>query len=321
MARNTETEVADTQETARPEVVEKHEFSKEPSSERAESANNVPSRKLSRWILVIVSALAVTGVTYWWFDSRNYESTDDAQIEGHLDLVSARISGTVTYINPRVENNQIVVAGTLLMELDPRDYAAALEHAKADLDTRSAEARSAQVTVPIVDASAFGQLHSSEAAKQQALASVDSARANLVAAQHKLQQDQAIYARTERDRVRYRALVEKHEISRSDYDARDTEAAAAAQAVETDRAAIVSREQKIAEARSVVVQREAQIEAARIAPQQVADARAKSDSAAGHVEQARADLHTAQLNLSYTKLYAPVSGVIGRTTVALGHRF
>ena len=280
----------------------------------------VPKRKLSRWILLLVSAIAVAGVTFWWLHSQNYESTDDAQVEGHLDLVSPRISGTVTYINPRVENNQLVQEGTLLMELDPRDYAAELEHAKANLDTRTAEARSARVTVPIVDASSFSQLHSAEAAKDQSLASVDSERANLVAAQHKLQQDEAIYARAERDRVRYLALVEKHEISRSDYDARETDATAAAQAVESDRAAVASREQTIAEARSLVVQREAQIDAARVAPQQVTDARAKSESAAGRVEQARADLHTAQLNLSYTKIYAPVSGVIGRKTVELGHR-
>jgi membrane fusion protein (multidrug efflux system) len=135
-----------------------------------------------------------------------------------------------------------------------------------------------------------------------------------------LQQDEALYARAERDRARYQALVEKHEISRSDYDARETEATTAAQAVEGDRAAIVSREQRIAETRNLVVQREAQIEAARTAPQQVSDARAKSDSAAGHQEQARADVRTAQLNLSYTKIYAPISGVIGRKTVELGHR-
>ena len=121
----------------------------------------------------MVFAVALAGASLWWLHSQNYESTDDAQVEGHLDLVSARISGTVTYINPRVENNQLVEAGTLLLELDPRDYAAELEHAKANLDTRSAEARSAQVTVPIVDASAFGQLHSAEAAKEQALASVE----------------------------------------------------------------------------------------------------------------------------------------------------
>jgi membrane fusion protein (multidrug efflux system) len=306
MARTIETEVVNVRE---PDVAEKQENKSTP-----------PSRKFSRWILLLAFALAVTGASLWWLHSRNYESTDDAQIEGHLDSVSARISGTVTYINPRVENNQLVEAGTLLMELDPRDYAAELEHAKANLHTRSAEARSAEVTVPIVDAGAFGQLHSAQAAKEQALASVDSEQANLVAAQHKLQQDEAIYARAERDRVRYQALVEKHEISRSDYDARETEAITAAQAVEADRAAITARERRIAEARSLVVQRDAQIEGSRIAPQQVTDARAKSDSAAGHMEQARADLHTAQLNLSYTKIYAPVSGVIGRKTVELGHR-
>src|SRR5882724_2233745 len=306
MARTVETEVVDVREA---EVAEK----REPNS-------HGPRIKFSRWVLIFGLAIAVAGAALWWLESQHYESTDDAQIEGHLDSVSARISGTVTYINPRVENNQAVEAGTLLMELDPRDYAAELEHAKANLATRAAEARSAQVTVPIVDATSFGQLHSAEAAKEQSLASVDSEQANLLAAQHKLRQDEALYARAERDRVRYQALVEKHEISRSDYDARETEATAAAQAVEADRAAIVSREQKIAEARSLVVQREAQIEAAHIAPQQVTDARAKLESAGGHMEQARADLHSAQLNLSYTKIYAPVSGVIGRKTVELGHR-
>jgi membrane fusion protein (multidrug efflux system) len=315
MARAIETEVVDVPEPVRPQAVENNT-----AEEKPEAGRNAPSRRLSRGILLLISVLAVAGVSIWWLRSQNFESTDDAQIEGHLDSVSARISGTVTYINPRVENNLFVEAGTLLMELDPQDYAAELEHAKANLDTRTAEARSAQVTVPIVGASAFGQLHSAEAAKEQAMASVDSEQANLVAAQHKLRQDEALYARAERDRVRYQALVDKHEISRSDYDARETEATAAAQAVEADRAAITSREQKIAEARSLVVQREAQIEAARIAPQQVTDARAKSESAGGHVEQARADLHTAQLNLSYTKIHAPVSGVIGRKTVELGHR-
>ncbi len=306
MARTTEAEVVDTQEAARPG--------------KPESGKKVPSRKLSRWIFLLAAAIGAAGVSQWWFHAQNYESTDDAQIEGHLDLVSARVSGTVVSVNPGVENNRFVEARTLLMELDPRDYAAELEHAKANLATRTAEAHSAQVTVPIVDATAFGQLHSAEAAKAQAAASVESEQANLVAAQHKLQQDEALHARAERDRVRYQALVVKQEISRSDYDARETEATAVAQAVEADRAAIASREQKIAEVRSLVIQREAQIDAARIAPQQVTDARARSESAAGHLAQACADLNTAQLNLSYTKIYAPVSGVIGRKTVELGHR-
>jgi membrane fusion protein, multidrug efflux system len=170
----------------------------------------------------------------------------------------------------------------------------------------SAEARSAQVNVSIVGANAFSQLRSAEAGKAQAAASVDTEKARLLAAQHKLQQDQAVAERTERDRIRYQALVDKEEISRSDYDGRATDAFAAQQAVEADRAA--------------VTQRQAQIEAAETAPRQVTDAKAKSASAFGQAERANADLHTALLNLEYTKIYAPVSGVIGRKTVELGHR-
>jgi membrane fusion protein (multidrug efflux system) len=277
-------------------------------------------RSASRWVIPGVLLLAAAGASAWWIQAGHYESTDDAQIEGHLDSINPRISGTVTYINPKVENNQLVEAGTLLLELDPRDFEADLEHAKANLETRNADAASAQVTIPIVDASAFGQLHAAEAAKAQAMASVDSEQANLLAAEHRLRQDLAIFERAERDRVRYKTLVDKREISRSDYDARETEAAAAAQAVEADRAATQSREQRIAEARELVVERQAQIDGAQTAPQQIANARAKSQSAAGLRQQASADVHTAQLNLSYTKIYAPVSGVIGRKTVELGHR-
>src|SRR4051812_7515096 len=105
-------------------------------------------RSYSRWIVLLLAIVALGLGAKWWLDSRGYESTDDAQIEGHLDLVSPRISGTVVTINPDVENNRFVKAGTLLLELDPRDYQADLEHAQANLDTRNGEARSAQVAVP-----------------------------------------------------------------------------------------------------------------------------------------------------------------------------
>jgi membrane fusion protein, multidrug efflux system len=276
--------------------------------------------KFSRLAIVFGLILIVAGTVAWWLRSQRFESTDDAQIEGHLDSISTRIGGTVTYINPDVENNHLVKAGTLLLELDPRDYEADLEHAKANLETREAEARSAQVNVPIINASAFSQLHAAEAAKEEALQSVEAEQANLAAAQQRVQRDEAIHARAERDRVRYQALIERHEISRSDYDARETDATTAAHALEADRATVNSEMQKIAQARSSVLQRQAQIESARTAPNQVIDARAKSQSATGQLDQAKADLHTAVLNLSYTKIYAPVGGVIGRKTVELGHR-
>jgi membrane fusion protein (multidrug efflux system) len=320
MNRQIETDLMDDPRKELAKAIDVESAAEENPVETLSQAAPTASTKFSRRHLLLLVALVVAGSLLWWLHSQGYEDTDDAQIEGHLDLISPRIAGTVTYINPQVQNNQFVQAGTLLLELDPRDYQADLELAQADLDARSAEADSARITVPITNASAFSQLHAAEAAREQAIANVNSEVANLTAAQHKLQQDEFLYARAERDRVRYQALVEKHEISRSQYDTRDTEASAAAQAVERDRAEVAATQQQLVAARSLVTQRQAQIEAARTAPQQVSDAHARWQSATGRAEQATAALHTAQLNLSYTKIYAPVSGVIGRKTVELGHR-
>jgi membrane fusion protein (multidrug efflux system) len=281
-----------------------------------------PQRKpIPRWALAVVAVvLSATIVFSWWLYARRFESTDDAQIDGHLDVVSSRINGTVVYVNPHVENNQYVEAGTLLAELDLSDYQAALEHAKADLDTREAAARSAGVNVPIINVSAFSQLRLAEAARDEAMAAVDSEAAVLAAAQHKVQQDEAVYARAERDRIRYQGLVDSGVVSRSEFDAREAEAIADGQTLEADRATVVAEQHKIAQAQNLVAQRQAQVGAARTAPQQVNDAQAKSESSMGQVAQAKADVRTAELNLGYTKIYAPVSGIIGRKTVELGQR-
>jgi len=302
--------------------VKVHDLDQAGYPKAAESKGPKPGRRsLSRWILLIAfAAIAAAALTAWWVHAQRFESTDDAQIEGHLNSISARISGTVAAINPQVENNQSVEAGTLLIELDPNDYQVALEHARADLVKREAASRSAAVNVPITNANAFSQLYAAEAARDEAAATVDAEEANLSAAQHKVQQDEALYARAERDRARYQALVEKREISRSEYDARETEAIAAAQALASDRAIVASAQQRITQARSRVTQKEAEVEAGRTAPQQVIEAQARLQSSIGEADQARADVRTAELNLGYTKIYAPVSGIIGRKTVEIGQR-
>jgi membrane fusion protein (multidrug efflux system) len=281
-----------------------------------------PKQKSSpRWAYASVALVLVAMLgTAWWLHARHYETTDDAQIDGHVNVVSSRISGTVIYVNPRVEDNQHVEAGTLLVELDPNDYQADLDHARADLATREASARSADFNIPITNASAFSQLGLAEAALDEAVAALATEEANLAAAQHRVQQDQAIAVRAERDRIRYKGLVDGGVVSRLDYDAKESEALADAQTVNSDEALVRAEEQKIAQVRKVIVQRQAQVDAARTAPQQVSDARAKSESSIGQVSQAKADVRTAELNLGYTKIYAPVGGVIGRKTVELGQR-
>lgn len=272
-------------------------------------------------ILVVVTLVivAVAGLG-WWLYARQFETTDDAQVDGHFAQLSSRVSGTVLYVNPLVENDRYVTAGTMLATLDPRDYQADLDHARAILATKGAEARSAGLQVTITQATAFSQLQEAEAKTQAARESVAAAQAELRAAQERVQQDTAIAGHTERDRVRYAALVEKHEISRSFYDARETDAKTAGETLAADQAAEIAATREVAEADQTVTQGEADVAAARTAPQQVSNARAQSASADGGLAQARADVRTAELNLSYTTIYAPVSGVIGHKTVELGHR-
>jgi membrane fusion protein, multidrug efflux system len=101
---------------------------------------------ISKKVLAIALAgVGVLGSLGYWLYARNYESTDDAQVDGHFAQLSTRITGTVTYVNPLVENDRFVTAGTLLLELDPRDYEATLEHAKATLETKAAELHAAPV--------------------------------------------------------------------------------------------------------------------------------------------------------------------------------
>ena len=273
-----------------------------------------------RLLAAAIGAAAIAAGVIYWLDARHFESTDDAQVDGHFALLSTRVSGTVTYLNPDAENNHYVKAGTLLVELDPRDFAASVEHAQANLQTSEAETRTAQLQIPITSAAAYSQLKSAEAAREEAREEVSAAQAELLSAQHRVEQDEAIASRAERDRVRYLSLVEKREISRSEYDQRATEATATAQTLASDRAAVVAAEQKISEKRSLVEQREAQVASARTAPRQVQNVRSQVASAQGSLAETRADLHTAELNLSYTKIYAPVSGVVGHKTVELGHR-
>lgn len=270
-------------------------------------------------VLVALVIAAVAGLALWLY-ARQFEITDDAQVDGHFAQLSSRVSGTVLYVNPLVENDRYVTAGTVLATLDPRDYQADLDHARAILATKEAEARSAGLQVTITQATAFSRLQEAEAKTQAASESVAAAEAGLRAAQERVQQDTAIAGHTERDRVRYAALVEKHEISRSFYDARETDAKTAGDTLAADQAAQAAAARKLAEAQHTVTQRTAEIAAAKTAPQQVSDARAQLASANGALAQARADVRTAELNLSYTTIYAPVSGVIGHKTVEVGNR-
>jgi len=278
------------------------------------------TRRKPRFFGAAFALVTVGAALAWWLHGRHFESTDDAQIQGHIHAVSARVTGTVLRIDPDIENTHFVQAGTLLLELDPTDAQAAVDQARAALNTKQAAAKAAAFQVPIVKASAFNQLDLARADQAETEDSVPIAEANLAAARHRLERDQLVAARAERDRQRYTALLEQREISRSEYDGRETEARSADETVEADRASVDAATKGITQARKRVSQKRAQVAAAQTAPEQLSDAQARLASALAQVEQGRADLHVAELNLHYTKIYAPVGGIIGRKTVEVGHR-
>ena len=272
--------------------------------------------------LVLAAALVVlvaVGTAAWsYFGS--YESTDDAQVDGHLHPVSARINGTIIRVNPAVENNHYVAAGTVLAEIDPADFQAERDRAQADYDRLKAGSVAAGKDVTVISSSSNGRLEVAGAAVTEAEDSLAAERTSLDAAQARLAQAEANWQRAEADRQRYERLLAKHEISQSEYDRLATEAATTREAATAGRADIAGAQKRIAQAQSRLAERKADLVAAGAAPQQIESSRARAAAAVSEADRAKAQLATAQLNLGYTQIIAPVSGIVGRKTVELGQR-
>jgi membrane fusion protein, multidrug efflux system len=278
-----------------------------------------PSRTASpgfRIALVIaVIVLLVVGLFIYRYVT-SYESTDDAQVDGHVNSISARISGHVVKLN--VQDNQFVQAGTVLVEIDPTDYQVALDRAKADFEDARALAIAAGVDVPITSVSTSSQLSSAQAETDSARAGIQAARQQSEAAKAQLQQAEANNVKAQNDLGRYRQLVDKQEISQQQYDQAVAAARAGDAAVEAARANADAALQQVSQAQSKLAQAEANWRNANTAPKQMTATRAKAASAEAEVQRKKADLDQAQLNLQYTKIVAPVAGVVSDRTVEVG---
>src|SRR5436305_415266 len=259
-------------------------------------------RRRTRWILAaVVLALLIGGFLVWLHYSR-IESTADAQIEGDIVPISARVGGTVKSV--RVEDNQIVKAGDILVEIDPVDYEVALRRAQAGLADADASAKGARSNVPITTTNTASQVENARAALAAAQQQVDVAQA-------RLREAQANHTRAAADLVRFKQLVDKDEIPRQQY---DTAVAAEAAA----RATVDSAQATVSAAQSQVAQARAQVQAAGTAPQQINVTRSRAGAAEASVAKNSAELEQAKLNLNYTVVRAPVSGIVSKKSVQPG---
>jgi membrane fusion protein (multidrug efflux system) len=281
-------------------------------------------------ILVGVVVLLAIGAGVWWLMTRGHESTDDAQVDAHLTQIASRVGGTVQKV--LVDDNQLVEAGTVLVEIDPRDYQVAVDKAKAELADAEAAAVAAQSSVPITSTSTQSGVSTAQSGVEQARIAIEgagkeieAAKARLTAAQSRLREAEANATRSRKDVDRLKGLLAKDEVSQQQYDAAVAAADAQAAASDTARAQIAEAEATVrtaesrqAQAQAAAAEAHAALRNAQTGPEQVTATRARASSAQARVEQAKATLAQAELNLEYAVVKAPARGVVSKKSVNPG---
>ncbi len=272
------------------------------------------SPKIRRRLLILAAVLLLlVGGFFLWRYLSSYESTDDAQGDVHLYPVSARISGYVVKVN--VDDNQWVQQGTVLVEIDPTDYEVAVKQAQANLASAEATAQSLNITVPITTVNTTSQLKSTGSDIVNAKAGVIAAERQLTAAHAQVEQAEANDVKIQDDLHRYKLLVDKREVAEQVYDQAVAAAKASTAAVAGAQANESAAQQFVQQAQSRLVEAEANHQYAETGPQQVSSTRARVRAAIADVEEKRALLDQAQLNLQYTKIIAPVTGEVNKSVV------
>src|SRR5215831_7338237 len=158
-------------------------------------------------VLIPLALLVIAGGVGLWLYFASYESTDDAEVDVHLYPVSPRISGYVVKVN--VNDNQYVQAGTVLVEIDPKDYEVAVAKARADLANAEATAKSLNISVPITTINTSSQLRFAASDVQNAGSGIVAAEKQLAAAHAQVEQAEANDIRAQDDLQRYKLLVAK----------------------------------------------------------------------------------------------------------------
>ena len=294
-----------------------HEESSLDASPLADARYKPPARPNAKGrrniVILIVALIVLVGGVFLWRYLSSYESTDDAQADVHLYPVSARISGYVVKVN--VDDNQWVEKGTVLVEIDPKDYEVAVAQAQANLGNAEATAQSLNITVPITSANSSSQLKSTESDITNTNAGIIAAQRQLTAAHAQLEEAEANDVKVQDDLRRYKQLVDKKEVAEQIYDQAVAAAKSSTAAVAAAHANESAAQQFVEQAQSRQVQAEANHQYAETGPQQVSSSKARARAAIADVEEKRALLELAQLNLGYTKIVAPVSGEVNKSVV------
>jgi membrane fusion protein (multidrug efflux system) len=294
---------------------------------------------------VTLILIAAAGALWYYLHMRAYESTDDAFIDGDIIQIGPRVPGQVLRV--LVTDNQHVNRGDLLAEIDPGDYEARLAEAKGRLADTLAKASSAQSNLALTSTvtgavliqagAAFDgareQVEVLKARLRQDDAAIQVAEAALQQAEARVTAAEAEAARAAPDAARYRALFAKDEVSKQTLDRAETDAHSTAANAEAARQSVAGAKAQLAQAKAAqastlatlhqteqqVRQAEGRLKEAQSAPQQVRVRESDARAVRAQAEQQQAAVREAELNLSYTHIYAPDSGVVTRKSVQPGN--
>ena len=289
----------------------------EKTREEEEAAARTAQRKTRiKKIAPIVLVILAVGAFLWWLHARQYEDTDDAQVDGHISQIGPRIGGYISAVH--VEDNQEVQQGELLVEIDPRDYEVALARAQAEFADSQAQAAAAKYNVPITSVATASQTASAHADVNNAQAALAASQKNLDAAKAKEQAAIATNAKAQADVQRYKPLVERDVISKQQYDAAVATATSTAADVQSAHDGVIAAEAGITQAEARLAQAQANLRSALTGPRQVNVTEERANSAQSTAAKNKAALEQAQLNLQYTKITSPLHGIVGHRTAEVG---
>ena len=346
-------------------VSDENEAEIEPAEQADEDGDEgepvVKNGSKKRKILFIGAGVVILGLlvgTGYWLYARQFESTDDAFIDGDIVQVSPKVSAYVKKIY--VNNNQLVHKGDLLVELDPTDYEVKLEQAKAQLATAQSQHGAAQANVDLTEkttsasrstassnvetaknnveqtrlaaGSKQSQISQAQAAARTAQANLGQIRAqvpqaesNLKLAQVEYDRRNVLFQRGDISRQSLDQATNTLQTARAQLDAAQKQVIAAQARVDEANAGVTTAQENYKQSlaqvdltQSQVGESQGRLADANAAPERVAVSESQVGTAESAIEVAQAAVHQAELELSYTKIYAPEDGFVTKKSIEEG---
>lgn len=300
------------------------------SAEPVKAPRKIPVKKLVLICVGLAVAAIVGVIAYNYFST--FQETDDAYITAHIDPISSRVEANVERIH--IDDNQHVKAGQLLIELDSRDFDRQVDRARAELSRVQSEsivsARNIDLAAKSAQAArlnARGDSTGNDALIEQSMAAIEQARYAMAEQKDVLRQKQAELLRASQDYSRYEKLesegvitTSERDSSRRDYDVARSAVDAAKRAIDQKKMFIEQTTHQLNIAKSKRVQSTGLERTADSRSIEVDVSKLQNDVSQAAIKEAQTKLADALLKQSYCKIYAPVSGRVGRKNVELGQR-